>query len=205
MKRKVAYIYEVIRPFLFITLLLPTFLFAQKDTLATVVVKDKTRYSADFLTQLRSFNYSTHYQLFDSMLVIGQLDTAYFPTDLPLKRSRLFSGRSKDTRYDLTLSRINYTTIYFSLAITKTGNPPSKREGYADIGVGFFLASEVDEDEKTGMAYGSTEYSHETAECALGIRIGMDDKKKLRARIVGQCKDKPKGEQLINSPTLYEK
>ena len=196
--------HESIKTFLFIAALLPTFLFAQEDTVSTLIIKDKTKYSEEFLSKLKSFTYSYNYQLLDSLLIVGQLDTAYFPTVLPLKKPRKLSGRSKDTRYDLTLSRINYTTVYYRLTIYKAGKLSSNQKGHADIGTGFFLGFETDEDEKTGISYGSTAYSNQTTDCILSIRIGKNEMQKLCAKVTRQCKDKTKDIQLDDCPTLYQ-
>ena len=192
------------RSFLLIIIILPSFLVAQTDTTATLVIKDKTKYSAKFINNLKFFHYSTNYQLLDSILIIGQLDTAHFPTDLPLNSPRRLSGSSKNDRYEITLSRINYTTVYYSLAIYKSNKLSVSHKGYADIAAGFFLGSETDEDEKTGFSYGSTAYSSQTADCILSIRIGKNELEKLCAKVVKHCKDKTKDIPLDDCPTLYE-
>jgi hypothetical protein len=184
---------------------LPAFLFAQTDTIATLVIKDKTKYSTKFLSNLKSLTYSTNYQLIDSILIIGQLDTAYFPADLPLNKPRRLFGSSKNTRYVITVTRINYTTIFYSLAIHKANKLTFSHKGYADIGAGFFLGSESDEDEKTGISYGATEYSNQTTDCILSIRIGKNDLEKLCAKVNKHCKDKTQDIRLDECPTLYEK
>jgi hypothetical protein len=178
--------------------------FAQTDT-ATLVIKDKTKYSAAFLNKLKLFSYSTHYQLLDSLLIIGQLDTAYFPTDLPLDEPRRLTGHSNYISFELTISRINYSTIAYNLGLYKANKLSFSQKGHADISTGFFLGSETDEDDKTGVSYGSTEYSHQSTSCVLFIRIGKNEIGKLCGKVKRSCRDKNRNIPLDACPTLYER
>lgn len=166
---------------------------------ATVVVKDRSQYSHTFLSNLRTFTYSSHYQLKDSLLIIGQLDTAYFPTELPLRKEQVFTGSKSNRQFELRVTRINYTTINYTLRVNNAGHL-NEYKGLADISAGFFLGAETVEDDHTGTAYLANEYYSHAKNCDLSIRIGGEDK--LYAKVIVNCGNKVEDIDLEDCPTL---
>lgn len=184
---------------------LPLLLFAQIDSTVTLVIKDKTQYSPGFLKQLGSFYYSSHYQLKDSLLIVGQLDTAYFPTELPLGITKKVSGSSNGKRYEMNVTRINYSTIRYHLDIFKGSKLSESKKGQADIGAGFFLGAESDYDDKTGVSYLSSEYADMSGGCVLSIRIGKNHLDALCIKLSRQCETASGNIKLEDCPILREK
>ncbi len=172
---------------------------------AIVVIKDPTQYSRAFIQKLKAFDYSSHYELRDSMLIIGRLDTAWFPTDLPLEKERILTGVKAGKEYRLAVRRISYTTVSYELKVFRSGKLYSAYKGLADLEPGFFLGAETDEDERTGSAYLSTEYYSRTNHCDLALRIGINDQSQLCARVKAGCADTAKNIALSDCPTLYSK
>ena len=171
----------------------------QQDTF--FVVKDSNQYSKKYLQKLKTSGYAIKYQLIDSMLIMNNVDTTFFPTYLPLNKKIKLTGKINSRSLSLFVHRKNYTTIVFELKIFNPGQLVDEQKGEADIGSLFFLGAESDEDDKTGLAYFAYEYSKIDGPCELSIRIG-DDGHQLKAKLIRQCSDKRKDIYLEDSPTL---
>ena len=168
------------------------------------VVKDPTQYSPAYLEKLKTSGYAIKYLLRDSMLIMNDVDTVFFPTELPVNKKIEFNGQKNNRTISLFLQRKNNTTIAFLLKTFDSGQLIDEQNGEADIGSLFFLGAESDEDDKTGISYLSTEYSKIDSSCKLSIRIGSDDDQ-FKTKLVQNCLDKKKNIDLDSSPTLRSK
>lgn len=191
----------------FILLFLSPLTFAQsksaKDT-ATILLKDHTKYSKQFLTRLKTFTYSSHYELRDSMMIIGELDTTYFPTELALQKDYTFAGIKKNRQFELHVKRINYTTVKYMLRLYKSWKMVGEYKGEAHLAPGFFLGAETDEDDRTGNAYLASEYYSTVKNCDISLRIG-ENGSQIKTKVIITCKHKWKNVGLDDCPTLYIK
>jgi len=174
----------------------------QQDTF--FVVKDSNQYSQRFLEKLKASGYAIKYQLRDSMLIMNNVDTVFFPTYLTINEKIKLTGKINNRSLSLFVHRKNYTTIVFELKIFNSGQLVDEQKGEADIGTLFFLGAESDEDDKTGLAYFAAEYSKMDSSCVLSIRIGTGDSDQLKAKLNRKCSDEKKSIDLDDCPTLRE-
>ena len=162
-----------------------------KEKQSKIFIKDKTKYSATFINELTASNYNEQIKLIDNYIVVGK-DTTEFPHNLNINQTTIFKATKDKKCYDLTVTRINETTLKFIFKLTDNEQKTLHTEtGEATLGAMFFLASEVDEDDQTGGAYGSSEYWKKKNDSWLSIRIGgKDNNGKLRAIITYGYDDK---------------
>ena len=172
-----------------------------------LIIQDSSAYSQSFIKEFA--NEETPYQkinLIGDLLIIDNKDTVTFPQYPPLGKKMLFTGRKGDLVVALTVKRINQTTIDYKTEIVEFGKSNSFQEGQADLGSMFFLASEVDENSRTGISYLSTEYTSNKDSCYTNIRIGKEDEKQhLLAKIIKNCNGSLQDINIDNFPTLIEK
>lgn len=171
------------------------------DTLQTVSVgkqkqniyiQDKSQYDQIFIQGLA--NYNEPIKLINNYILTDQ-DTTFFPNDLELNKKTTFRGINDSAKFTLTVTRTNLTNLNYDFQILdKNDKIVETKSGKAILGSMFFLASEVDEDDLTGNAYGSSEYSDKSNGCWLAIRIGigLDDNGKQRATLSYNCEDENK-------------
>ncbi len=182
------------------------------DTLQTVLannlhsniyIKDKSQYDQIFIDGLSEYNEPI--QLIDKFIVTGK-DTTFFPEDLSLNKKTIFKGTKGDYKFELTVTRTNLTSLKYEFQQSKKDNKPIDiKSGKAILGSLFFLASEVDEDNQRGDAYGSSEYWDNSNDCWFSIRIGigLDSNGKQRAKLTFGCEDtSQKSLDLDECPTL---
>ena len=82
------------------------------------------------------------------------------------------------------------------------GQSLASDEGKASLAPAFFIGSELDEDDE-GNTYPADVYSHE-GDCMLDIRIGLDEKGAVSAKLIRQCNDESANIDLEDSPLLTE-
>jgi hypothetical protein len=168
-----------------------------------IYIKDKSQYDQTFIDGLTDYNEPI--KLIDNYIVTGK-DTTYFPDDLILNKPTIFTAIKDNNKYVLTVTRTNLTNLTYQFQLTDNDNKIlNTNSGQAILGSMFFLASEVNEDDQTGSAYGSSVYIENLNECwfYINIEIGLDDNGKQRATLVYGCEDKNK--QIFNldeCPTL---
>lgn len=177
---------------------------SDETQLQGIYIKDKSQYDQAFIDGLADYN--APIKLIDNYIVTGA-DTTYFPEGLILNKSTTFKARSNKNNFLLTVTRTNFTTITYHFQVIYNDNKTVKvKSGKATLGSMFFLASEVDEDSKTGDSYGSHEYCDKTNGCWFAIRVGgaKDDNGKQRATLNYGCNDKSKQTlNLDDCPTLH--
>jgi len=147
----------------------------------TVFVKDTTAYSQAYIDELLNCNLSTEYILNDDSLIVSRgVEYGLFYTGLEKDSTYEFLGKNGGYEVLLTVKRINYSTITYS-AVIKSGELGERIQGIAHGGVAI-LGSESDDDDQTGDAYLSAEYSSNWITPNHSIRI--DKEKNNRAKII---------------------
>ncbi len=167
-----------------------------------IYIKDKSQYEQIFINGL--IGYNEPIKLIDNYILVGK-DTTYFPSDLPLNKQIQFKAVKAKQHFLLTVKRINQTSLNYDFEIIKDNETVDYKNGKAILGSMFFFASENDEDDHTGLMYGSSEYWDKSSDCWFSIRvgIGLDDNGKLRAILNYGCEDKSKPNlNLDECPTL---
>lgn len=178
-----------------------TSVYAQ-DT-STIVVRNPTDYSDEFIRELKNFSGLGTLELKDSLLIISGTDTVLFPSVPPLNERILFTGRKDDLAIALTINRRNYTTLEYSLEMVEFGKSSHFQNGELSLGAGFFLGEESDEDEQTGISYFVTEYTHEAADgCYISVRIGNENP---LATLIKTCNQDIRDITLDDFPALHRK
>lgn len=172
----------------------------KKETV--VIVKNKNDYSATFLSDLRKSMFKK-VKLLDSLLIIEDSDTIYFPSLPAFGESVLYTGKKDKLAIALTVTRKNYTTVNYKLEMVEFGKASFNKTGEANVSSSFYLGSESDEDAETGEFYFVDEYSsHDADNCYIHIRISDEMK---RCKLIKTCNGKIRDIDLDNFPALVEK
>jgi hypothetical protein len=156
-----------------------------------IFVKDKSQYDQAFIDGLADYNEPI--KLIDNYIITG-VDTTYFPNDLNLNTATIFKAIKDDSKYLLTVTRINLTSLTYSFQLTDKDNQTiDTKSGKAILFSTFFLAPEGDVDTESS-GYGSQEYWDKANDCWVSIRIGIgvDNNGKKRAKVTFGCEDKSK-------------
>lgn len=173
---------------------------------AVVIVKNPADYSEAFLAGLHESTGFRKFDLRDSLFIINDQDTVLFPTSIKIGDAIKFTGRKDELAIALTVKRINYTTVSYSLEMVEFGKASHNQKGTADLASGFFLGSESDEE--NGELYMVDEFmDHGKDDCLLKIRIGEDPSggNTLVCKIIKNCNGKLRNITLNNFPALQEK
>ncbi len=176
----------------------------RSDTPAKLSLKNDLDYSAQFLKELTYAGLAKQIELADSLIILDAADTFAFPMDLPLDEWKNFVAAKQGYLYSLDVSRSNYTTLDFNFELRKGRQTVDQLRGKADIGPGFLLGSESDEDPETGSSYFASEYRFEGQNCSFSIRLGGDEGVQ-KVKLVKQCKSGKYNIDLDNCPVLLEK
>lgn len=141
----------------------------------------------------------------DRVLVLDQIDTAFIPLDLAIGKTIEFSGSKYGKHYFLMLTQLNYTSIRFGFSVYENSKLINKQVGYVNLLPLFFLGSESDEDDVSGISYLSTEYISSTKDCDFAIRLGKNETNELLIKIKRSCSDSIKNINIDQSPTFRRK
>lgn len=175
-----------------------------------VVIKNKADYSDNFISELKKIPYAVYqkFELIDSLLIINEVDTVYFPKTPKMKQRIVLTGKKENLAIALTVERINYTAIDYTVEMVEYGKTKYSQKGQAEFGPTFFLGEESDTSEKTGLAYFSTEYTEYKGEdCYTYIRLGYEKETGpyLLGKLIKNCNGKIKDIALDNFTNLIEK
>jgi hypothetical protein len=174
----------------------------ENDTFPSVSVNKPGKFSESFIKALKELIGSGQYELRDSMLIIDKKDTSYFPGTPAIGQNQTYTGKKGDLSVAIHIQRLNYTTIKYRIEIVEHGKSSHYESGEADLNAGFFLGSEIDEDDLTGNSYPAAEFSFTASEkCFTIIRIGFDYGKGM-AKLNKSCNGKLQSITLENFPTL---
>jgi hypothetical protein len=155
-------------------------------------VQDSSNYSAVFIAELRGANYDQPIKLMTNYMLVEH-DTVTFPDELKLNQATVFKAKKDNKEYELTLTRVNNTTLKFNFRLTDNKSQPIHSEsGDAVLSALFFMGSETDED--NDETYDCYEYIKNTNDCSFIIRLGAgtDVNGKLRATLIYGCADQSK-------------
>tara|TARA_B100000809_G_C14890614_1_gene442539 strand:- start:88 stop:678 length:591 start_codon:yes stop_codon:yes gene_type:complete len=162
----------------------------------TVLIKDTSDYSKEYIDELLNWDLSQSYILNrDSLIVNGGFGYGLFDTGLLKDKSYTFQGVNDVTKITLEVKRINYSTVEYQI-IVKQGDESNTFNGVAHGGVSV-LGSESDEDDNTGIAYFCSEYSSNWKHSEVILRIDSEESNKAKVIIYGDLKI-----PLENCPTL---
>lgn len=169
-----------------------------------IILHDDSKYSPVFLTDLANLGDIKQIELIDSLLIFEKLDTFQFPLDLPEGKWFHFFAIRQGFAYSLDLKQINYTTLKFNLEQRMAGQILDQLTGEAHLNAGFFIGSESDEDDQTGISYFSNDYYFEDEKCSLNIRLGYDEDIK-KVKLSKTCSTGKYDIDLDDCPVLLEK
>ncbi|PHR47043.1 MAG: hypothetical protein COA32_08965 [Fluviicola sp.] len=169
----------------------------------TIYIKDSSDYSTRFLKEMAKSGMS-NVSLIDSFMIFGQTDTVTFPEVPRVGRRTILTAKKDHLAIALTVERINQTTIDYKIEMVEFGNAGYTYEGQADLYHRFHLGAEVDENDMTGGAYLSYEFSDLSDTCKTVIRLG-EDEHYLLGKIIKNCNGKIRDIELDNFRMLIEK
>lgn len=150
-----------------------------------IYIKDRSQYSPEWIADVEANEpgYRPIKIINDYMLI--ENDTAYFDTSLKLKQDYRFTAFTDSHFYQLTVKRINYTTVEYDFTLFKDEESVFNHKGKAHLGSYFFLGDETFNDEEEGIGYLATEYYDKNPD-GLVVDIGEPDEEgRIRANIKG--------------------
>lgn len=172
-----------------------------------ISIKNKSDYSEKFIEGLKKLR-EKKIALSDSLLILNDTDTIYFPETPEIGRRITLTGKKDNLVIAVTIKRFNYTTIDYKIEITEFGKSNHTQSGKADIASSFYFGDESDVSDKTGIAYFSTEFTDiGENDCYTYIRLGYEKETGLYllGRLIKNCNEKLLDIDLDNFPTLIEK
>lgn len=162
-------------------------------------------YSKLFLSELKQMNGLKEARLIGNQLILNQKDTFQFPALPKIKERYVFTGKQGDLELEMTVQRLNQTTLEYQTELKKAGKLASTESGQADLAAFFFLGSESDIDDQSGEGYFCTAFSAYKNPCYTHIRLGNvadDPKLPLLGKLIKNCNDSLMNIDLDNFPTL---
>jgi len=172
-----------------------------------IVIKNKSDYSEKFIQGIKELG-NEKFELKDSLLLINDKDTAYFPETPKIGKQIVLTGRKGNLAIALTVKRINYTTVDYKIEMVEFGKTSHNQSGQADIISSFFFGAESDVSEKTGIGYFVTEFTeYKDKGCYTYIRLGHKEETEpyLLGKLKKNCNGKIMDIDLENFTTLIEK
>jgi hypothetical protein len=179
---------------------------SKKDSSFIIVIRDSSDYSLSFLKSLnKPGNNYWKYELDSNLLIINERDSAKFPNAPPLGHIIHLANKSEDLEINLTVKRINQSTIEYVIESRSDNKNHVVKKGIADLYPVFYLGTEEDKDDLSGNYYSSIEYWDINDSLMTAIRIGENPTKK--DSFLGKVKVKMGSLKidLDNFPTLIEK
>jgi hypothetical protein len=178
-----------------------------KKVQTEIIVKNKADYSEKFIQGLKKLGFKK-IELKDSLIIINDSDTSYFPGCPSIGKYMVLTGRKDDLEIALTIERKNYTTLDYKIEMVEFGKARHSQSGQADLNSGFFFGAESDISMKSGNAYLVTEFvEYQKNDCYTFIRLGYDEETGpyLLGKLKKNCNDKLLDINLENFTTLIEK
>jgi hypothetical protein len=155
------------------------------------------KYAEEFKAGLRGYNKKV--KLVKNYLV-SEGDTVMFPEYLALGKDYVLKGSRNDTGYQLTLNRVNLTSLDYSVVINKGDETLGEVEGQAHLHHLFFLGAENYVDER-GNGYLADEYSDHKNNCYLKIVLAEENGILVANLWRGECTS-PEAVTIQNAPEL---
>jgi len=163
------------------------------------IVKDSSKYSSEFLNELRELSsiYDT-LKLIEDNVIIKSLSgggVTLIPSLIPLNVYVNYKAIKNDKKYILTLRRINFTNIEYALKISEN----TIVSGQVSLPVGFILGDETITDEN-GEVIGAIEYRANN-ECRTILRIDSDSGTKVSFEVLSE---NDKSKEISEVPILIK-
>lgn len=147
----------------------------KKNKLA-ISVEDSCDYSSVFLLDLKKSKLEDVYKsiyLKDSLVILDNKDTVYFPAKPEVKKMYFLKSSNKMWISELRVERINQTSIEYMVAYTDRLGYRIEEKGIAHLNPTFVLGSEIDD--VNGIAFAADEYSDNDGKRYISIRLGVSD------------------------------
>jgi hypothetical protein len=173
-----------------------------------VTVERKSDYSEEFVKGLKQIAGYRKFVLKDSLFIVDDTDTIYFPQIPRIGKRIVLTGRKDSLAVAVTVKRFNYTTVDYKIEMVGLNGTNYQQSGQANIISSFFLGSESNESEGTGIEYFVTEFidSRDNG-CNTFIRLGVEEETGpyLLGTLKKNCNGKIQDLTLNNFTTLMEK
>ncbi|MCO5259545.1 MAG: hypothetical protein M9916_05325 [Crocinitomicaceae bacterium] len=109
-----------------------------------IYIKDKSQYDQTFIDGLADYN--DLIKLIDNYIVTGK-DTTYFPNDLLLNKSTIYTAIKDSNKYVLTVTRTNLTNLTYNFQFTDSDNKIlDTKSGQVVLSSYFFFGPEGETD-----------------------------------------------------------
>jgi hypothetical protein len=163
------------------------------------IVKDSSKYSSEFLNELRELSsiYDT-LKLIEDNVIIKSLSgdgVTLIPSLIPLNVYVNYKAIKNHKKYILTLRRINFTNIEYALKISEN----TIVSGQVSLPGGFILGDETITDEN-GEVIGAIEYRANN-ECRTILRIDSDSGTKVSFEVLSE---NDKSKEISEVPILIK-
>lgn len=139
----------------------------------TISIDDREQYSEEFINELDSKFESLYksIELEDNLLIFDKRDTMYFPEEPLLEEIYTLKANNKMWLSELTIERINQTSIKFNVDFTDRLGYKISEKGIATLSPSFILGSESDDIK--GEVYYQV-YVHRNGNRNIAIRLGVE-------------------------------
>lgn len=141
-----------------------------------VSIEDSCDYSKIFLQNLKNSKLEDLYKsinLKDSLVILDNKDTVYFPERPKLKKMYFLKSSNRMWVSELRVERINQTSIEYMVAYTDRLGYRIEEKGIANLNPSFVLGSEIDD--VNGIAFAANEYSESDGKRFISIKLGVED------------------------------
>lgn len=149
--------------------------FCATDNPTIFYIQDSTQYSAAFLQQFHQRHniYETVSLIGDSIIINNdRKDCMLLPTRLPLNKPVLYELKKGTTGYGLTITRINYSTVEYSM---HNGDASTIMRGFADINPVFYYGSEGTFETTDGSIFGMNDYFDFRSDGKVSLLLGQEN------------------------------
>ncbi|MFK7934120.1 MAG: hypothetical protein AB8G22_11475 [Saprospiraceae bacterium] len=170
-----------------------------------VTATDLSQYSTAFINELKSAKDIKSAVLHGDKMILNGREAVKFPTSPKLNEATSLQATRDDLTIKLDMKRVNYTAVDYELQLITAGQETLLEKGTAELNPYFFLGSESDMDEKTGVSYLSTEYAANRDSCYTYLRIGNmadDPAQPLSVKVAKNCNGAIRNIDLDNFPAL---
>lgn len=140
----------------------------------TVSIEDSSLYSVEFVNELDS-NFENVYKsivLEEDHLILDKRDTVYFPRKPEIGRVYVLKSSNRMWISELTIERLNQTSISYSVAFTDRLGYKIVEKGIATLKPSFMLGSETDD--INGELYYLV-YIENVGNRSIAIRLGVEE------------------------------
>lgn len=139
-----------------------------------ISIEDREQYSEEFINELDS-KFESLYKsidLEDNLLILDKRDTIYFPEKPKMEEIYTLKANNKMWLSELTVERVNQTSIKFNVAFTDRLGYKIAEKGVATLSPSFILANKSDD--INGEVYYLV-YVHRDGNRNIAIRLGIEE------------------------------